>query len=480
LSQRSHASSPGRGQRALTLAAKPAAPLPAPSPEGTLPLGRIVAFGAASIGLTSMAFVNALYLFKFSTDVLLIAPGVMGLLYGVSRIWDAISDPLVGRMSDLTRSRLGRRRSWIFASIPATGLAFIMLWAPPSTLDTLGLSVWVGVALLIFSTAQTMFSVPHYALGVEMTSDYNERTRVFGVRQLMGGAGLLIGVVSFYGLASADDPRAFALPLAIAIAVGAGLLTGFGVAPIRERPEYQGRGGEGLRRAFWDVFRNPHARLLLLMYGIESFGAATTGILSVYITQYVVKAPQAFYIVILMFYIVPSFALGPLWSRISRRVGKRRLWLWSMVVATIAYALHSFLGEGTIVFWCAISVLQGTTAGVGSVIGPSIKGDVIDWDELQTGERKEGAYLAVWTFVQKSAHGLCAILLGFALQWVGFEPNAEQTIATKWTLLGLYGFLPAICYGIGTVLLARFQLNEREHAAIRAELDARAAAARDE
>ena len=136
------------------------------------------------------------------------------------------------------------------------------------------------------------------------------------------------------------------------------------------------------------------------------FGAATTGILSVYVTQYVVKAPQAFYLVVLMFYIVPSFALAPLWNRVSRRVGKRRLWLWSMAVASVAYVAHSFLGEGTIVFWCTISVLQGTTAGVGSVVGPSIKGDVIDGDELQTGDRNEGAYLAGWTFVQKSAWGL--------------------------------------------------------------------------
>ena len=443
------------------------------SPGSTLPLGRIVAFGSASIGITAMAFVNSLYLFKYSTDVLLIAPGVMGLLYGISRIWDAISDPLIGRFSDRTRSRFGRRRSWIFASIPATSAAFIMLWAPPAVLGPFALAIWLGVALLLFSTAQTMFSVPHYALGVEMTDAYHERTRVFGIRQLMGGLGLITGLLAFYGLARAAEPRSFAPYMAVTVALVASILAGVGIAWLRERPEYQGRGGEDMKRAFWDVFRNPHARLLLLMYGIESFGAATTGLLSVYVTQYIVKAPQAFYIVVLMFYIVPSFALAPLWNRVSRRVGKRRLWLWSMAIASAAYVAHSFLGEGTIVFWCAISVLQGTTAGVGSVVGPSIKGDVIDWDELQTGERKEGAYLAVWTFVQKSALGLCAILLGFALQWVGFEPNVEQSDATKWMILALYGVFPGIAYAIGTVLLSRFQLNEREHAAIREALDAR-------
>jgi len=144
-----------------------------------------------------------------------------------------------------------------------------------------------------------------------------------------------------------------------------------------------------------------------------------------------------------------------------------------MSIASLAYVAHSFLGEGTIIFWCVISVIQGASNGVGSVVGPSIKGDVIDWDELQTGERKEGSYLAVWTFVQKRATGLCAILLGFALQWVGFEPNVEQSTATKWMILALYGVFPGVAYAIGTLLLARFQLNEPEHAAIRQALDAR-------
>ncbi len=441
--------------------------------EVALPLGRIVSYGVAAVGVTAMAFINALYLFKYSTDVLLIAPGIMGLLYGASRIWDAISDPILGRLSDRTNSRHGRRRFWIFVSIPTTAMAFMMLWAPPVALGAAGLAVWMGVALIAFSTAQTMFQVPHYALGVEMTSDHHERTRVFAIRHFMSGPGLLVGLGTFFLLADASDPRATGLPLSAALALAAALLTGLGIARLRERPEYQGRGGEGLREAFWDVFRNPHARLLLIMYGIESFGAATTGILSIYVTQYIVKAPQTFYIVILLLYIFPSFGLAPLWNRVSRRVGKRRLWLVSMAIAAAAYLGHAFLGEDTLIFWAMLSVLQGTTAGVGSVIGPSIKGDVIDYDEYKTGERKEGAYLAVWTFVQKSAGGLCAILLGFTLQGVGFEPNVEQTDLTKWTILALYGALPAVCYAVGTVLLSRFALNEPEHAAIRAVIEAR-------
>jgi GPH family glycoside/pentoside/hexuronide:cation symporter len=121
-----------------------------------------------------------------------------------------------------------------------------------------------------------------------------------------------------------------------------------------------------------------------------------------------------------------------------------------------------------------MAFVSGTTSGLGQVIGLSVKADVIDYDELVTGERKEGAYLAVWTFIQKSMSGVLAMVLGFTLQWVGFEPNVEQSEATQRAILALYGFLPSACYAVGLVLLLRFRLNESEHAEIRRQLDARA------
>ena len=211
------------------------------------------------------------------------------------------------------------------------------------------------------------------------------------------------------------------------------------------------------------------------MYGIESFGAATTGILALYVMQYIVKLPESYTVGIVVLHLLPSFALAPLWVRVSQRIGKRRLWLYSTAAATVSYFFHSFLSEGMIVAWGVMAFVSGTTSGLGQVIGLSVKADVIDYDELQTGERKEGAYLAVWTFVQKSAGGVMAILLGLALQFVGFEPNQEQSQATERVILFLYGILPAICYAIGLLLLRRFGLNEAEHTEVVRQLAERRA-----
>ena len=136
-----------------------------------------------------------------------------------------------------------------------------------------------------------------------------------------------------------------------------------------------------------------------------------------------------------------------------------------------------FLGEGRVVLMYMVAALVGTAMGGGSVLGPSVQADVVDYDEYLTGERKEGSYLAVWNLIRKAAGGLTALVAGLVLQWVGFEPNVEQSAQTKDAMLALFALLPGSCYVMGALLFSRFSLNEREHAEIRGVLEERRAAA---
>ena len=124
-----------------------------------------------------MYLLLSLYMMKFATDVLLIAPAVMGLIYSASRIWDAVSDPLVGYLSDRTTTRLGRRRSWLLISSLPIAITFYMVFAPPQSLEGPMLIAWVAVAVIGFYSAMTLFFVPHLSLGAELSDDYHERRR---------------------------------------------------------------------------------------------------------------------------------------------------------------------------------------------------------------------------------------------------------------------------------------------------------------
>ena len=139
------------------------------------------------------------------------------------------------------------------------------------------------------------------------------------------------------------------------------------------------------------------------------------------------------------------------------------------------FLLVFFEDQQTRVVWIFVmAFFAGLANGCGGTLGPSVQGDVIDFDEHQTGERKEGAYFAAWNFVQKSALGLMLLLTGFVLEYSGFVPNQEQTQEVKLAMVTLYGLFPLVCYAIGAWMFTKFSLDEETHAKIRADLDARA------
>ncbi|MFM7121534.1 MAG: MFS transporter, partial [Gammaproteobacteria bacterium] len=177
-------------------------------------------------------------------------------------------------------------------------------------------------------------------------------------------------------------------------------------------------------------------------------------------------------------YMIPSTLSVPLWLPLARRFGKIRLWMFSMILTGLSFgAMFGLLWietlEARLAYIMVAAVLAGLAAGCGGTIAPSIQGDVIDWDEYTTGERKEGSYFAAWNFVFKSAAGVMLLLTGFVLDLSGFVPNQPQTQTVQIAILTLYALFPLVCYAIATLLFTRFRLDEAAHGEIRAAIDAR-------
>jgi len=443
-----------------------------------LTTGVIWAYSIPRIGFGIMGLLFGTYLMKFSTDVLLIAPAAMGALIAASRIWDGVSDPLAGYLSDGTHSRFGRRRIWLFMSSVPMSLGLIMIWSPPTSLEGVMLIAWMGLALFVYETASTAFFVPHGALGVELTPNYHERTRLYGYSHMIGALGSLLGLISLYLMDSGEDKRLWAIILSsiAGFCICAMVLGSTFVLP--ERADFQNRGSENPFRSFTDVFRNKHARLLLIVYAIETFGGATIGLLVSYIVAYVIPMENVpvdssvFFISVLVFYFVPQFAFAPLWIKLSTYTGKKNLWAASMWISALVFVGYFFALNSYIMIWLLTFIL-GTSGGIGAVVAPAISADIIDYDEYLTGERKEGTYYAVWNMVRKGAASLTAIITGFVLQWVGFEPNVEQTETTKIVFRSLFALMPAGGYMIGALVFTRFSFNEKEHSDVRRVLATR-------
>jgi GPH family glycoside/pentoside/hexuronide:cation symporter len=437
-----------------------------------LPAGVVWAYGLPAVGPGFLFFLTSVFLMKYATDVLRVAPGVMGGLLLASRIWDAVSDPLTGWLSDGTRSALGRRRPWILASAVPLAVTALMVWCPPRGLEGGALAGWLGISLLLHFTATTCFAVPHESLGAELARDHHERTRLYGVRHALGTAGIFLALGGIFVLVRAPSPREAALPLIGAAGAVSALTTLFAVGRLREPADHRGRGGARPYTAFGDVLRNPHARLLLAIFAIETLGTATLGILLPYVLEYVVGRADLIPPLIAV-YMLPALVFVPLWIVLARRIGKKPLWLASMVVMTGAFGGLFFVERGDWLLVAILAGIAGVGGGCGAVVAPSIQADLIDWDELRTGERKEGAYFAVWSFVRKSVYGVTGALTGLMLMATGFTPGAEQDPDTLLGIRALFGLLPAACFALGTLLFLRFRFGRAEHGAVQEALAAR-------
>jgi GPH family glycoside/pentoside/hexuronide:cation symporter len=432
------------------------------------------ALPAGPTGFASL--LTQIYFLKYATDVLLLSPATLGWMLGLAWVWDALSHPAVGHWSDRTRSRLGRRRPWMLAGCVPLGAAFLGLWSPPSGLTGTPLLLWIGAALIVFYTGFTMVDMTHTALGAELSRDYHERTQIFGVRRFLLAAGGLGTVAAIFAFDLGGAPRAAGL--AVGVAGGTLMIasTLYTVWVQREPAEHQTHEGASFVQSLSDVARNPHGRLLLGIALFQQAGIAALVAAIPFYSDYAIATPGGTSLYIASFMLASLLGV-PLWLRIAPRYEKRRLFTFAMTWVGLTIVAIAFVGEGQAWMAAAIAFFAGLGSAGCDALGPSIQADVIDYDELETGQRKEGAYFAVWALVAKVAGALAVGSTGVLLDGFGFVPGAAQTEDVRFGLRLLTGLVPAVLFLGGVLMFLRFRLGASEHARIRAALDARAALA---
>lgn len=441
--------------------------------DATLGRGEIVSYSLPALG-TSMILVSvALYLPNFYTDDLGVSAGLLSWVFLLGRVWDALTDPLMGHLSDRTRSRWGRRRPYFLLSALPLWAAFYLIWAPSPSLSSTGTFLHLLICYLALYTFWTVFSIPYLSLGMELTPDYHERTRVFGTRQGFYIAGTALGMLApgLFASAMGDKLAGYS---AMGAVFGGGMVVLILIAFVRirersvptqvETPPFF----EGLRI----TFRNRAFVVLLFVYLFSVVGSSFIAPLSLFMAKYVIREEWVMKYVMLA-YLAGSLASIPGWLHLSRRFGKLRTWSWALMLATVGYALSYSYDEGTWIRWIVLAVVVGAASGCSMTLGPAISADVIDSDELETGKRREGAFVGVWSFVDKAAVGL-AVFLGLqGLQAIGYQPNVEQNAEVIAGMKFLYCLLPAIFSLAALLIFRRFPITPEVHARIRAALDAR-------
>lgn len=457
--------------------------------NAALPLRHKLVYGLGDWGTSAATTARNIFWFFFLTSVVGMEAGLAGSVFLIGRIWDAINDPLIGMLSDRVRTRWGRRRPFLLFGALPFGLAFALLFLVPPWQEPLARAAYYVVAFLLFDSLYTIINVPYSALMPELTQDYDERSSLAGWRitfaivaslvtgglfkylaeevfsvWLGGGAGALRGG---YALSATLWGLLIALPY---FAV-------FATFREKERPPVSGR----LQplTTFREVFGNRPFRLAALIY-LLTF--TTVDIVLVVFIRFLidyVRVEPGFDNILLATVLGLALLTMPLTVTVMRKLGKRRAYMISMSFLAVVLAIMSQVPPGGQTQVLIAGIFTGLGYGAANTLPWAIVADVIEEDELRSGERREGIYYGYLVFFRKLAAAFAVFVVGQVLDAAGYVSSVlgstyiEQPPEALLAMRFFVGLVPPVMLLLAIIVAWRFPLDRKRHNEIRQQLQAR-------
>jgi len=474
--------------------------------QGRVPLGARLFFGvgAAAEGTQNVAF-NVFLLFYYN-QVLGLSGSWTGAALFLALCIDALMDPLVGSLSDGWRSRFGRRHPFMYASALPLAASFLLLFSPPAGLGGPGLFAWLLACSVGVRVSMTLYQIPSGAMVPELTSNYDERTSLVSWRVLFGWLGAIavsqMGYLVYFGtLADGSDGRldasryagfGFTCALAAGAAVAISTLGTHRLIPrlhaVESVPFSMRRFGGELR----DVFANRSFRMLLGAALFASVAGGFSDVVGLYVNTYYWELSSE-QIAILVYGMVASVLIGfavtrPITERFDKKDAALGLAAFAIALGPAPIFLRQLgwfppnghvsivpllFGHAVVLVTCVVSI---------GIIVASMIADVVDENELATGKRQEGLFMATIAFTTKATSGLGGFFAGIALDAIAFPRGSAPggVAAEKVDALGLaVGPGLMLFFLLTLVFLARYDLTRERHRAVMKALEARRREARE-
>ena len=428
-----------------------------------LNLGTKLSYGLGDFYGGASASIIGLFFLYFMTNVVGISPLAAGAVVLFGRAVDAVTDPLMGAISDHTRSRWGRRVAWFLFGIIPVALSYVLLWVVPPFERWLQI-VYYFFAYAFFSCAFTMVMVPYGALPQDLTSDSNDRSALVGFRMsfsVLGG--LLSAVVPDIMIKRAEDLRTGYFIMGLSFAVLFALIWLVMFLSLRGKVETEAAVSTAKLGASLKYCVGNRSFLLLCAIYLLSF--IPNDIMSSnfkYFLNDVLFMNDRFALAMGALMICAVLSL-PVYFAACRRFGKRKVFLYGSVFRMAALLLLFLLGRNSTVFrLVAIAVVIGVGTGVAYAIPWSMLPDVTDLDEAYTGYRQEGIYAGMMTFIRKLSSGAAIFLVGLLLQVSGYSAGAAvQTGFAKAAIVGILTIVPILFVLLGIFAAIRYPIDTK-------------------
>ncbi len=410
------------------------------------------------------------FLLFFLTNVAGLNPGLAGSVLLVAKIWDAINDPLVGWLSDRTASRWGRRYPWMLLGAVPLALCFCLLWwVPPFTNQSLLFGYYVAIAIL-FYTALTAVAVPYNTLAAELTQTYDERTVLVSFKAAFSIGSSILGLVIAQEIikAVADPKQQYVILGAIAgsLACVAAYLCVWGTYQrfmhIQvERQSVTPPSVLPILQQFKVALGNRPFLFVVGIYLCSWLGVQVTAAMLPYYVVNWMGLPEKHFTQMALAVQGTALLMMFVWSIVGQRVGKQAVYCWGIPLTLVAQVSLFLIQPGQVRLMYAGAILAGAGLAVAYLVPWSLLPDVVDLDELETGQRREGIFFGLVVQLHKVAIALALFIVGKILDGSGFiSAGADQAAPVQpdsalWAIRWLIGPVPSLVL-IGGFLLAYF------------------------
>ncbi len=428
-------------------------------------------FGVCDLGGNLFFTVIAFLLLNYLTDTVGISAGLAGSIVMIGKLWDAITDPLTGYISDRTRTRWGRRRPYIlFGSVPLFLSMIIMFTNPGLSSQTL-LFIWGVVAFCLLCTAYTVVNIPYNSLTPELTLDFHERTSLNGYRFSFAVIGTLLGAGAALPLINSFANKSVGYSVAGSIfgliMMITALITFFSV---RESETRQVEQTTGFLKTYLKVFKNKPFVLILMTYTLHLAALTIASGIAIYYFKYIHKDEAKTTLAMLALLVVAMLFI-PISVKLSKKIGKKIVYTIGMLVFSISITIVAFLGHklGSN-FSIAMMAVAGTGMGFTYALPWAMVPDAVEYDYLLTGERTEGAFYGIWTFGTKIGQAIALGITGAVLSLTGYIPDVIQSESAALGIRMLLGPIPALVFILAMVVLHFYPINEARYAEIMDEI----------
>lgn len=456
-----------------------------------LKLKEKIFYGLGDLSANIMFAAISFYLLYFFVNVGGLKAELASAVFIIAKFWDAVTDYMMGRISDKTKSKWGKRRVYmLFGAVPY-GLAFLLLWVAPFDADAqVGKMIYYTLAYMLFNTTWTVVYIPYNAITANMTDNYDERTSLNGIRIVLANVGIILGAALFALFADGqeslfyqlfgDARKAYMLSAAIFAAISIVIML-LCAANIHERVDVVEQNDKGFFATLKEFFKLPEFRNILMCYLLSMVGFdIIMAVFMFFINDSLGFAGGAMAMIFVAIPLVCAIASSFVWVKLSEKFNKHKVYTIACIYMAIVLLAAIFVPAKTVWTTVLLCVFAGFGMSAIQILPYASVPDVVEIDEYVNGTRREGAYYGITQFMYKVANGVSIALVSAVLGAFGYVESMDDSViqqpeAALSAVRVVLGVLPGLIFIISIIFSHRANISRERFAQIKAELEKRRA-----